>query len=358
VIEATSTDSLKPWLWGRNTLCRISHFVENQSAEIHSGNKIDTDTKNKIMKKVMKNLIAAAIVISGVLTVSQSALAQSTFVANDLYMGFENQAGGGTKDYIINFGAASSIVGGSVVVNLSSDFSLSDFDAVLGSSTSMFGGVAGGQQGSTADVYLTQLRSGGAGTPSVPGSTVTATMTRAQDDAAVSALAQAVFPTTVGQGILDATKSWEAYVEPASGGSTFLGNTGLNPDSPVSPSTVLYEDLWFTTKSLISGSAGYTYQGYFTLDLTGSSPKLTFTPTNAPAQLQPPVFQSIRNASGTITLIWSAVPTYTYQLQYTASLSPTNWINLGSSVVAANTTMTNTDSIGANQMRFYRVSAH
>ncbi|HTQ50230.1 MAG TPA: hypothetical protein VMJ12_05925, partial [Candidatus Acidoferrales bacterium] len=73
----------------------------------------------------MKKITTAAVLFCGAILISQSALGQ--FVANDLYMGFENQAGGGSSDYIINLGAASGIVGGSSVVDLSTSFSLSDF---------------------------------------------------------------------------------------------------------------------------------------------------------------------------------------------------------------------------------------
>ena len=62
-------------------------------------------TNIEIMKKIMKNLITAAIVIGGAIMASPSAFAQVSLISDDLYMGFENQAGGGTADYIINFGA-------------------------------------------------------------------------------------------------------------------------------------------------------------------------------------------------------------------------------------------------------------
>lgn len=289
----------------------------------------------------------------------QSAFAQPTFVANDLYFGFQNQDGGGTQDYIINLGAASSIVGGAVVVDLSSDFSLSKFNTVLGSSSTMYGGVVGGKQASsgTADVYLTQLRSGGAGAPSVPGSSVSAMITRSGINNAVATLTQLNAPAA-STGILDATKSWESYVEPSLTGNSFYSQCGFNPDSAVGPSTILYEDLYYNANgSIQSQPTAYVYQGYFTLDLTGGSPKLTFTPKDAPASLTQPVILSINYTGGSATVIWSTVPSYTYQLQYTASLSPTNWINVGSALVAGTTTMTNT-SDAPDPQRFYKVSAH
>ena len=54
----------------------------------------------------------------------------------------------------------------------------------------------------------------------------------------------------------------------------------------------------------------------------------------------------------------NAVPTYNYQLQYTTSLNPTNWINVGSSLVAGGTMVTNTDTTATGSQRFYRVQGH
>lgn len=42
-------------------------------------------------------------------------------------------------------------------------------------------------------------------------------------------------------------------------------------------SGVLYEDLWKATPS-----SPYTYLGYFTLNLSGPAPSLTFTPSAIP----------------------------------------------------------------------------
>jgi hypothetical protein len=223
--------------------------------------------------------IAAAIIAGGAILSAQSGFA--SFVSNDLYMGFQNQAGGGSQDYIINLGSASSILGSSTTVDLSSQFNSADFNTVLGSSASMFGGVVGGLQSSgTADIYLTQLRSGGAGTPSAPGSSISSTISRQGINSAVSTLNQVNVPGA-GSGILDTTKSWEAYVEPTLSASTFYGASGFNPDSSVGASTVLYEDLWSAANGTLTGKKAFTYDGYFTLDLTGSNPSLTFTSASA-----------------------------------------------------------------------------
>jgi hypothetical protein len=235
---------------------------------------------DKKRHKVMKKLTRAALLVGGAILASHSAFGQA--IGNDLYLGFQNQAGGGTEDYIINLGAASGIVGQSYVVNLSSDFSLSDFDAVLGTSSSMFGGAIGAAntstsgQANTADVFLTQLRSGGAGTPPVAGSSVSQQLSRAQDNTTFANLST-LFSPAAGTGGLDAGKTWESLVDPANGTGSFQSNTGLNPDSAVGASTVLYEDLWETSNSSLSGTKPFSYLGYFTLDLTGSNPSLTFT---------------------------------------------------------------------------------
>jgi hypothetical protein len=309
----------------------------------------------------MRNLTAVVLLMGGAILASQSAFGQ--IVANDLYFGFQNQAGGGTADYIINLGPASGIIGQSSVVDLSSDFSLSDFNAVLGSSSSMFGGVLGAASSSvnsgTGDVYLTQTRSGGAGTPSVAGSSVTGQLSRTQDGTAYNQLGT-LFSPAAGIGGLDNSKSWEGLVDPANGTGTFQSNTGYNPDSAVSPSSVLYEDLWETSSSSLTGTKPFTYLGYFTLDLTGANPKLTFTSTNVPASLTTnPIIVSVSKTGSTVTVVSSnAVPTFNYQLQYTASLNPTNWISVGSSQVAATYMVTNTDTSATTSPRFYRVQAH
>ena len=219
--------------------------------------------------------------VGGALMACQSTFAQA--LPDNLYLGFQNQAGGGTEDYIINLGPASGILGQSV--NLSSDFSLSDFDAVLGTSSSMFGGVIGASNaGNPSDVYLTLLRIGGAGTPSVAGSTAPAGLSRTDDNTAFSKLGTLYSPAA-GTGGLDTSKSWENDVEPTFTVNSFYGITGINPDSAVSPATVLYEDLWSTSSSSLSGTQPFNYDGYFTLDLTGNSPSLTFTPVPEPTSV-------------------------------------------------------------------------
>jgi hypothetical protein len=235
----------------------------------------------------MKKLTVAAAFFVGAVMASQSAHAQ--FVANDLYMGFENAGGGGTADYIINLGSASSLtslIGTSETVNLSSDFSTADFSSasLQGTSpSSILGGVVGGSNANNpADVFLTELRLGGAGIAGVAGSTAPGGLSRSQDDNAFSDLTTLDSPAA-GTGVLDSTKSWESSVEPTFTANSFYGATGVNPDSLVSTSSILYEDLWETSSSSLSGTKPFTYEGYFALNLTGSSPSLTFTAAPEPS---------------------------------------------------------------------------
>jgi hypothetical protein len=307
------------------------------------------------MKKIMKNLVTAAILIGGAFMVTPSAFAQVSLISDDLYLGFENQVGGGTSDYVINLGPASGIVGSSTVVDLSSDFSLSNFKSVLGTSSSLFGGVIAASNGNPPNLYATQLRSGGAGLPSVPGSTSPGTFYKGDILLGYSDLSQLANLPAAGNGSLDNSKSWETYVEPSIGPGTFYGDTAINPDSAVGTNTVLYEDLWYVSNNSNLTKQPFTYVGYFTLSPTGS-PSLTFTPTNAPASLTAPRIVSISKAGSTVTVVSSnAVPTHNYQLQSTASLNPMSWSNAGSSVVAGGTLVTNTDASATGSPKFYRV---
>jgi hypothetical protein len=262
-------------------------------------------SKRKERHKDMKKLTTAALLVGGAILASPSAFAQ-TFVQNDLYLGFQNSAGGGTADYIINLGAASDFVGQSSVIDRSSDFSMSLFNdpSLQGTSAQIFGGVVGGENyssgGGTAYIFATQLRTSNIGNPAVAGSSLNVFATQAQDNSAESALSQLNAPDA-GSGLLDSTKSWEAYVEPTATPSTFYGTLPVNPDSAVSTSSVLYEDLWETSDSGdVRGSQGqpFQYVGYFTLDLTGGSPSLTFTPQAVPE----PTVLSLLGGAGLLLL--------------------------------------------------------
>ena len=71
-------------------------------------------------------------------------------------------------------------------------------------------------------------------------------------------------------------------------------------------------------------------------------------PVPAPSFL-PPAF-----GAGGLKLAWNAVAGISYQLQYTSDLGAANWINFGSTIIASNSVVTESDSL-TNSRRFYRV---
>ena len=75
-----------------------------------------------------------------------------------------------------------------------------------------------------------------------------------------------------------------------------------------------------------------------------------------PSTNQPPVFQSVSQVAGTLTLVWSAVPGQTYQVQDKTNLSQPDWTDFGTATLATNTTMTASDSVApAPSQAWYRV---
>jgi hypothetical protein len=67
-----------------------------------------------------------------------------------------------------------------------------------------------------------------------------------------------------------------------------------------------------------------------------------------------PTIQAASAITGAITIIWSAFPGLAYQLQYKTDLLQTDWSDLGSSITATNTSVTETD-VTTDSQRFYRV---
>ena len=78
-------------------------------------------------------------------------------------------------------------------------------------------------------------------------------------------------------------------------------------------------------------------------------------PAPAVVTVTPPVFQNISQSGNLINLTWSAVAGQTHQLQYKTNLIQPNWLNLGATITATNTTVSATDTLGPDPQRFYRV---
>ena len=69
----------------------------------------------------------------------------------------------------------------------------------------------------------------------------------------------------------------------------------------------------------------------------------------------PPMFQTMTQTNQTLTLTWSTVAGQIYELQYTTNVAQPHWINWFYPLVATNTVITVTDTIGPDPQRFYQV---
>lgn len=248
------------------------------------------------MKKIMKTALLAA----SAALVSHAAQA-GDFTADDLYLGFTYSSA--PADYIIDLGQGSTLLNATSVVNLSGDISMSTFNSLF---TSGAPGVSMGVVGGNAtypasgnDIYATELRSGGAGVASVPGSPNLfgpTTLSFPNNGTELGLGASAVnrmapdLPVGAGGNFVSSNKVFTAYIVPSANetAQTLPGATSINAMGTIDNSGVLYEDLWHATTS------SQTYLGYLTLNLGGSSPSLTFTPQAVP---EPTVLTLLGGAS-------------------------------------------------------------
>ena len=69
----------------------------------------------------------------------------------------------------------------------------------------------------------------------------------------------------------------------------------------------------------------------------------------------PAVFLSASQNGGKVMLYWSAIPNRNYQVQYSTTLSPGVWNNLGGQLPATNTVMVTRDMTSPDSQRFYRI---
>jgi subtilase family serine protease len=71
--------------------------------------------------------------------------------------------------------------------------------------------------------------------------------------------------------------------------------------------------------------------------------------------IAPPTFAPVVASNGELLFHWSAMPGFSYQLQYTTNLAAPSWTNSGSAMVATNGAVAATNAITADPQRFYRV---
>jgi hypothetical protein len=240
------------------------------------------------MNKIKKTTLLA---VAGLGLVSQ---AHAQFQNGDLVLGFTEA--GKANEYIVELGNFQTVVGvgGSSVMDLSSHFNQSSFNGAFSTLSGANMGVVGGSKLFAASfVYETALRTGGAGVPSVPGSTAPPQLAHAAGQNGLSAVvAMLASGTALGLsagndlvtprgGAGSANASWFNNVESATPpSSSFFSATGYQPDQTAS-SSIIYEDLWGTPTTTASGAYNFNYMGYFTLDMSGANASLTFTPSAA-----------------------------------------------------------------------------
>jgi len=114
------------------------------------------------------------------------------------------------------------------------------------------------------------------------------------------------------------------------------------------------------------GATGWVNYRYLVAATSGST-MLQFGFRNDPSYLgfddvsvtpvPPPSFQNATTTANNINLTWGTQPGLAYQLQYTTSLAPANWINLGSTITAIGNswTATDTNAVTISPQRFYRL---
>jgi hypothetical protein len=245
----------------------------------------------------------AVLVLAGLLAVTQHGKAQ--YLANDLALGFNHVDNGGVgpqpSDYIIDLGSAFSSVGvgGSTVVNLSSYFNLSTFNATysggLPSGVSM--SVVGGNpaSGSSRGLFATVQRLSLGNPPSVPGSSAPDPLTSSAMGSGANDVKSMINglgltgggSTTVLQADPNSFSAWVLSTTPPS----YESGTGIDPRGYGSGST-LYEDLYRA-----DSSGAFSYTGYFTLDAGNGN--LTFTPSAIPEP------SSLAFAGAGLAIFWS-----------------------------------------------------
>jgi hypothetical protein len=251
------------------------------------------------MKRFTKAMMLA---VAGAVLVSQSS--RAAYTPNDLILGFAQSSA--TSDLVIDLGQASSLIGQTAVVNLSSDLAgLTSFNSTFNNSPNGVDmAVVGGSQAvGHFGVFATQLRSGGAGNPAVAGSSITATHSSSQMSGGAAAVGGIVgLPTAGNLALLNPTttpsdnKGWTTAIDTTGLPSNFIAKTGVNPNSTIGANGIIYEDLFAATTA-----SAYTYEGYFTFNYGADS--LTFTPATLQVSAVPePATYGVIAAAGLLVV--------------------------------------------------------
>ncbi len=162
-------------------------------------------------------------------------------------------------------------------------------------------------------------------------------------------------------GTSDAAPLWAAFTALVNQQAAAYGRQPvgfLNPSLYALASTTYYTSLFHDITSGdntwdSSPTKFYAVAGYDLCCGLGSMNGTNLINALAPPVTQPSFLPTASNADG-LTLTWSTVSGFSYQVQYTTDLTTTNWINLGSPITASGSTATISDNF-ADSQRFYRV---
>jgi hypothetical protein len=173
-----------------------------------------------------------------------------------------------------------------------------------------------------------------------------------------------VITTVVSDGTLNATNSFTVTVNVSTNGFRIISITTSNGVATITWISVpgnyyrlQYSDnLTSTNWTSVTPDVLATNETTTMTNVLGNSTQRFYRVMLVQAtDLPQPVIQSITMTNGVATLIWSAVPTHIYQLQYNENLSSPNWTGVSPNVTASGQTATTTDVVGISTQRFYRI---
>jgi len=118
--------------------------------------------------------------------------------------------------------------------------------------------------------------------------------------------------------------------------------------SATAPTLIVFDYLGVTKVNFIS-SGGTPHAGY-----SGGSTHFAMDNVTMGAVIQP-VIQPLTPFPGGVNLTWNAFVNVLYQLQYKTNLTQASWVNLGSPITASGGSVTVSNFVGSDPMRFYRV---
>lgn len=236
-------------------------------------------------------------VAAGAALVSQAAQAD-TAPLNDLVLGFNGgtQNSSTTYDYVLDLGASSGFTSASPNqdVTTSSGFSASTFNSIFSTATGANVGIVGGKNGSTADMFVSTLRTGVAAT------SYTQSGTEAAPPSGITAPNMSLaggFPSAVdlGQDQNNGTgadaSSWTAKISagpgsPGTSPANWMADVpGANgPMYSYDSTQTITLDMWKNSRTVGGSIAGWSYIGDFVIDLS-----------------------NVAGANGTASIVWDPV---------------------------------------------------